>query len=89
MLFLRTALTVLIQTLLNESHYILGQYARLPRIGLSFPRNTVSIPILLDSIPGNVQRCCDLSLAHPLQPHLTYLFVNAHCYYHLFRPPIA
>src|SRR5699024_1519277 len=51
------------------------------------PGHTVTVPILLDGIPGDLQRSSDLPLTRALQPHFANLFVNFHCDNHLYSPP--
>ena len=88
MLLLRATLTVLIHTLSDESHDILGKYDRLPGILLPLPWDAVAVPVFLDGVTGDMQHRCNLPLTHAVQPHPANLFINFHCYNHLCPPPI-
>ena len=80
-------LGVFIQAASDEGYHILGKHGGFPGVVLPIPGNAVAIPVFLDGIAGDVERCGYLPLAHAVQPHLANLFVNLHCNNHLWLPP--
>ena len=81
------AMGIFFQAVPDESRHILCQDGGFPAVVFTLPGHTVTVPILLDGIPGDLQRSSDLPLTRALQPHFANLFVNFHCDNHLYSPP--
>lgn len=79
---------IFIQTSFNKVYDIVCEYGGRSGVVLAFLWNMITIPVLLDSVAGDMERCGNLPLAHTFKTHLTNLFVHFHCDNHLYTPPL-
>lgn len=56
-LLLGSTLVILIQTLSDKGYHILSKHGGVSGVVLPLPRDAVAIPVFLDGIAGDVERC--------------------------------